>query len=379
MTLDEIRREIDNTDEALLQAFCRRMELAGEVAACKRGENLPLRHPEREQAILSRVAKEAGDFGGYARMLYSTLIDLSCSYQEQLLSAQGDLENDIGRALAATPVLFPTAGTVACQGVEGAYSSAAARRLFPAGDVMYFRSFEHVFDAVESGLCQYGVLPIENSSNGSVSAVYELMKSKRFHIIRSVRLNVHHQLLALPGTKLEDIREISSHEQAIGQCGAFLKSFPNVTVTVAPNTAVAAQTVAASGRHDTAAIASPQCAALYGLQPIADGIQNSDNNHTRFICIQKDLHIYPGANRISLMLSVPHRPGSLYQLIAKFSALGLNLTKLESRPLAGRDFEFLFYFDFEGSVQSPAVVSLLQSLARECEIFAFLGNYSEQV
>lgn len=379
MILDEIRVEIDKTDKVLLDAFCRRMELAGKVAECKRGQNLPLRHPERERAILSRVAKEAGEFSGYARMLYSTLIDLSCSHQEQLLTEEGELAEEIRRALAETPPLFPTDGTVACQGVEGAYSSQAACRLFPAGDILYFRSFEHVFDAVESGLCRYGVLPIENSSNGSVSTVYELMKSKKFHIIRSVRLNVNHQLLALPGTKLEDIREITSHEQAIGQCGAFLKGLPGINVTVAPNTAVAAQSVAQSGRHDIAAIASPQCAALYGLKPIAEHIQNNDNNHTRFICIQKDLHIYPGANRISLMLSAPHRPGGLYELIAKFSALGLNLTKLESRPLPGRDFEFLFYFDFEASVLSPEVVTLLQSLARECEIFAFLGNYSEQI
>ncbi len=379
MTLKELRTEIDKTDSLLLQAFCRRMELAGEVAECKRGQNLPLRHPAREREILSRVASEAGEYGAYARMLYSTLIDISCSYQEQLLTEDSTLGEEIRHALSTTPALFPTSGTVACQGVEGAYSSAAACRLFPAGNIMYFRSFEHVFDAVEKGLCQYGVLPIENSSNGSVSAVYELMKSKKFHIIRSVRLNVHHQLLALPGTRLEDIREITSHEQAIGQCGAFLKGLPQVTVTVSPNTAIAAQTVAQAGRHDFAAIASPQCAALYGLKPVADHIQNSDNNHTRFICIQKDLHVYPGANRISLMLSAPHRPGGLYELIAKFSALGLNLTKLESRPLPGRDFEFLFYFDFEGSVLSPEVLTLLQSLSRECEIFAFLGNYSEQV
>ncbi len=379
MTLDEIRREIDQTDQTLLAAFCRRMELAGEVAKVKQAENLPLRHPAREREILARVSEEAGAFAPWARVLYSTLMDVSCSYQEQLLTEEGALAQDIRHALEITPPLFPNNGIVACQGVEGSYSAQAACRLFPAGNLMFFRSFEHVFDAVERGLCRYGVLPIENSSNGSVGAVYELMKSKRFHIIRSVRLSVAHQLLALPGTKLEDIREITSHEQALGQCGEFLKSLPQVTVTAAANTAIAAQRVAESGRRDIAAIASPQCAALYGLKPVTDHIQNSENNHTRFICIQKDMHIYPGADRISLMLSAPHRPGGLYELIAKFSALGLNLTKLESRPIPGRDFEFLFYFDFEGSVRSPQVVTLLQALSLECETFAFLGNYSEQV
>ena len=376
--LNEIRAAIDQTDEALLQAFCRRMELAGEVAAYKKAHHAPLRHPEREREILAKVGEAAGEFSGYARMLYSSIFDISCSYQEQLLTDEGALSADIRRALEETPALFPTGGVIACQGVEGAYSSQAAQRLFPTGNLLYFRTFEHVFDAVESGLCQYGVLPIENSSNGSVSAVYELMKSKHFHIIRSLRLGIYHQLLALPGTTLEDIREITSHEQALGQCGAFLKTLPHVTITTASNTAVAAQTVAASGRRDLAAIASPLCASLYGLAPIADHIQNNDNNHTRFIVIEKGLHIYPGANRISLMLSAPHRPGGLYELIAKFSALGLNLTKLESRPIPGRDFEFLFYFDLEASVLSPEVLTLLESLSHDCETFAFLGNYSEQ-
>lgn len=377
MKLDDIRREIDKTDDELVAAFCRRMDLVAQVAAAKKEGSITLRHPERERAILSRVAKEAGDYGEYARVLFSTLIDLSCSYQGQLAAGEGPLVAEIREALNTSPALFPKGGTVACQGVEGAYSGQACTRLFPEADILFFRSFENVFDAVESGLCQYGVLPIENSSNGSVSAVYELMKSKQFHIIRSTRLCVHHQLLALPGVALSDIREITSHEQAIGQCSAFLHDLPDVTITSAENTAVAAKTVAESGRRDLAAIASPSCAALYGLKPVADNIQNSQNNYTRFICISKDLRIYAGANRISLMLSAPHRPGGLYELIAKFAALGLNLTKLESRPMVGRDFEFLFYFDLEASALSPEVLRLMDELSRTCEIFVFLGNYSD--
>ncbi len=377
MTLDEIRNEIDRTDDELLRAFCRRMELVAEVAKAKQAEGLPLRHHERERAILSRVAKEAGDYSGYARILFSTLFDLSCSYQAQLTEEHGPLAGEIQAALGKSPALFPKDGVVACQGAEGAYSEQACERLLPNADILYFRRFENVFDAVDSGLCQYGILPIDNSSNGSVSAVYELMKSKHFHIIRSTRLCVHHQLLALPGVKLSDIREITSHEQAIGQCSNFLETLPQVTVTPAANTALAAKAVAESGRRDLAAIASPACAALYGLKPIADDIQNSQNNYTRFICITKELRIYQGANRISLMLSAPHRPGGLYELIAKFAALGLNLTKLESRPMVGRDFEFLFYFDLEASALSPEVLNLLDELSRSCEIFEFLGNYSD--
>ena len=156
-----------------------------------------------------------------------------------------------------------------------------------------------------------------------------------------------------------------------------MKSLPNVTVTAAPNTAVAAQRVAESGRRDLAAIASPQCAALYGLTPIADHIQNSENNHTRFICIQKDMHIYPGADRTSIMLVTPHKPGALYRLLSRFNALGINLLKLESRPIPDRDFEFMFYFDLETSIYSSEFVRLICELDTICEEFRYLGSYSE--
>ena len=174
-----------------------------------------------------------------------------------------------------------------------------------------------------------------------------------------------------------DIREIVSHEQALGQCADFIKSLGDVRVTVCSNTAEAARAAAESGRNDIAALASPDCASLYGLSVLKTSVQNSDNNHTRFICISKDIEVYPGANRISLMLTLPHRPGSLYRMMARFAALGLNLTKLESRPIEGLDFEFMFYFDIEADVCAAPVLGLLGDLDRAPETFNFLGAYSE--
>ena len=306
-------------------------------------------------------------------------MDVSRSYQERLTAKGGVISETITDALKNTPPIFPKHGTVACQGVEGAYSQLACDKLFTAPSISYFKNFEGVFAAVEQGLCEYGILPIENSTYGTVNEVYDLMKNYRFHIVRSIKLKVDHSLLVLPGTELKDVKEIFSHEQAIGQCSEFLKAHSGIKVTVCDNTAAAAKMLHESGRHDAASISSAGCANLYGLKKLDTRVQNTDGNFTRFICISKKAMIFPGADRISLMLSLPHRPGSLYSLISKFSVLGLNLTKLESRPIAGSDFEFMFYFDIEASVYSPAVLALLDELSDSPELFVFLGSYSKLI
>lgn len=380
MKLEDIRKDIDNVDSQICQLFKERMDLALEVAKTKEENNLAVANVSREKEILHRISEEIGEpLDSYARILFSTLFDLSRSYQNNYLSRVSDIGDRIKKALEETPKLFPKKAVVACQGVQGSYSQAACDKLFEVPSTMYFNSFEGVFNAVEKGLCQYGILPLENSSYGSVGTVYDLMKNYNFHIVKSIRLRVNHSLLAKPGAQLKDVKEIFSHEQAIGQCGEFLKTLKDVKITVCENTARAAKMVAESDRNDVAAICSRDCIELYGLESLNNNIQVSDNNYTRFICISKNLEIYPGANKISLMLSLPHKPSSLYHMIAKFSALGVNLTKLESRPVPGSDFEFMFYFDMEASVYSPEVVNLLGQLENQPEIFVFLGSYSETI
>ena len=187
------------------------------------------------------------------------------------------------------------------------------------------------------------------------------------------------ELLALPGVKMEDITEIYSHEPALGQCSKFLTGLNGVRVLPCDNTPMAAKMVAEKGDRHAAAISSHPCAALYGLTCLNDSIQDSDNNYTRFICISKKLEIYPGADKTSLMVVLPHRPGSLYQILARFYALGLNLIKLESRPLPDREFEFMFYFDLETSVYSDAFLRMVDDLSAICEEFQYLGSYSEVI
>ncbi len=375
MQLKDLREQIDSIDDKILDLFVKRMETVEKVTEIKKEQKLPVLNSAREREILNRIASACPEkFEVYSRVLFSTLFELSRSYQNGI-TVESNLEEVIKGAIVDKE--FPSKAMVACQGVEGAYSQLATDKLFPLANILYFRHFEGVFSAVEKGLCKYGLLPIENSSYGSVNEVYDLMRNHKFYIVRTIKLHVSHNLLAKKGVKLENIKEIFSHEQAIGQCSEFLRAHPEIKITVCENTAVAAKTVAESDRTDIAAISSANCANLYGLGVLSQRIQNSDNNYTRFICISKEPEIYQGANKISLMLTLPHKPGALYSLMSKFNSLGVNLSKLESRPIVGSDFEFMFYFDLDASVTDKKVVKLLCDLDSSSELFVFLGAYLE--
>ena len=378
MSLEEIRKEIDLIDTELAQLFKKRMDCAKRVAEIKKSENKAILNRTREREIISRVTEITGkEIESQTKVLYSTLFDLSRSYQMQHITGAGSMEEKIKNALKNTPSIFPKKAVVACQGIEGAYSQLVCDRLFSLPSIMYFNDFEGVFSAVENGLCEYGILPIENSSYGSVNKVYDLMKKYKFYIAKSIKFRVNHALLVKKGANLSSNTEIFSHEQALGQSTEFLKNFPSAKITICENTALAAKMVAESQRCDVAALSSKDCAAIYSLEIADENVQDSDNNYTRFICISKDLEIYPGADKISLMLTTSHKPGALYELISKFSALGLNLTKLESRPIPGTDFEFMFYFDIEASIYDEQVIKLLSSLSEDSFQFTFLGSYTE--
>ncbi len=380
MNIDEYRNRIDRIDKQLVTLFCERMDTASDIAAWKKEQKRPVFDPERERQKLLEVASSVPEeLREYTASLYSLLFELSRSYQNRLLGTASELTAQIQGAIDETPALFPSDASVACQGVAGAYSQIACDRLFKRPAVLYLSSFDAVFSAIESGLCRYGVVPLENSTAGSVNAVYDLMMNHNFRIVRSVRIKVDHCLLVNPGTRREEIREIYSHQQAISQCEKYLQSFPNARVIPCENTAVAAKMVAQAGRRDAAALSSHSCGKIYGLSCLESSVQDMDNNFTRFICISKKLEIYPGADRTSLMAVLPHEPGSLYKLLSRFYALGLNLNKLESRPLPNRNFEFMFYFDLETSVYSPQFLQLMGEMPTLCEEFSYLGSYSEVI
>lgn len=380
MDLSKIRQSIDVIDDKIAELYGERMQLVKQVSDAKKQSGKATFDPDRERNILLRVTDKVDEnMQVYLKRVFETMFETSKAYQTMNAEYTTELGEKIKAAIKKGEQVFPAKAKVACQGVAGAYSGIAADRMFELADITYFKNFDGVFQAVEKGLCKYGVLPIENSSAGSVNQVYDLMKAHKFYIVKGLRVSVNHNLVANKDTNLKDIKEIFSHEQALSQCKHYLEKFPFAKITACPNTAVAAKMLAESGRKDAAALSSRECADLYGLKLLETNVQDSDNNYTRFILIAKEMEFYKDANKISIMTTLPQNsPGSLNKLLSKFSNLGINLTKLESRPIVGSSFEFMFYFDFECDINDKGVQNLLIELDNSTEQFTFLGAYSEK-
>lgn len=379
MDLSAVRSRLDEIDGELLDLFIERLRLAADVAAAKATTGKAVFDPARERQKLARVAARTPDaYEPQALALFSLLMSMNKAEQLRILKAGGaqSRASQMRRALLPADTPFPGVATVVCQGVEGAYSNIAATRAFRVPDIMFVRSFEEVFRTVLAGKATYGVIPLENSTAGSVTAVYDLFARYPAHIVRAVRVKIDHNLLAKPGVRREDVREVWSHEQALAQCADYLAGL-DVEVHVCPNTARAAELVAQSDRTDVAALSSALCANLYGLEVIEADVQDSDANYTRFAVIGSRPEVFPGATRTSLMLTLPHEPGSLYRVLERLYALDINMVKLESRPIPGRDFEFRFYFDLDCPVGSPALDTLLDALDDIADEVWYLGSYAE--
>ena len=379
MNLEHLRGEIDRVDDELVALLERRMGLAMEVAQTKLESGEDVHQPVREAEVLARLCGTKPELQAVLKTIYGGIFQASRAQQHGLFAqiVESSLQRDIAAAMERGQKPWPTQASVACQGIEGAYSHIAARNLFEQPRMMSMRDFDAVFRAVEQGLCRYGVLPIENSTYGSVTAVYDLLRKHKCSIVRALRLPVRHCLLSSERF-LKDVREIYSHEQAIRQCAAFLERMGDrVTVHVCENTAVAAQRVAQSESPGAAAISSEECAELYGLNVLKSDIQSLPQNETRFICIARQPEIRPGANKSSLALALQHRPGSLAALLQLLAGMGVNLTKLENRP-AGSEFDVIFYLDMECDAARPEHARVLEELQRHSESFQFLGSYTEE-
>lgn len=377
-TIEELRKNIDQIDDKLAKLYIERMENCKEIGLLKARSSSAVNVPGREKEIINRITSitEDEDIKIYLKQLYENIFFQSKAYQSKSGIVNSAIADKIRNCYNDVKKDLPVSATIACQGVEGAYSGVAAEKLFAISDISYFKSFDAVFSAVDKGLCEYGVLPIENSYAGSVSQVYDLIKKHSFYIVKSIKLQVSHVLATKKAVKFSDVKTVYSHEQALSQCSDYIKKH-NLSTVAVENTAVAGRFVAESDRDDIAAICSEECAKLCGLKILEKGVQDSSNNFTRFICISKDMQILNGADKISVVTSLENKPGSLNKMLSRFAAQGLNLTKLESRPIPNCQFEFLFYFDFEGQVNNEGIVNLIAELDNNSDKFMFLGCYKE--
>ena len=375
--LDEIRKEIDVIDDQLVALYLKRMETVRQVAEAKTDGNIAVNDSGRENAVVYRLTKDLpDDMKLYVNELYKSIFQTSKSYQAALMNKTSATVDRLEELLKAPLPQLPVSATIACQGVKGANSGATAQKLFPICDITYCKNFEGVFAAVEKGLCEFGVLPLENSTAGSVSEVYDLMKKHHFYIVKSARVRIEHCLVAKQGVGLKGIKKVISHPQALSQCAEYLKKL-GVDIEPVESTALAAKIVSEGDDSTLAALCSAECSKVYGLNILERSVQDSPVNSTRFICIAKNLTIYNGAYKISVMMSISHNPGSLNSLLGKFAAQGLNLVKIESRPIPNSEFEFMFYFDFEGDVADKKVRNLIAELENGSDRFVFLGVYKE--
>lgn len=373
--LGEIRADIDRIDNEIIRLFTERMDCAKEVGIYKKANDAPVLNQDRENEILDSVEARGGEYGSHARLLYSNIMELSRALQHNIVGSGKALKAVIANAEST----LPSKGIkVGYQGIKGANGHEATLRLFPDGVAVNYKTFADVFSAVDKGEVSCGVLPVENSTAGSVSSVYDLILQHRFYIVGALDLPIDYCLAGLKQSELADIEKVWSHPQSLSQCANYIAK-NNFTSTPCSNTAIAARDVAIEKRLNVAAICSYKAAEEHGLKILDNHLQDNDLNTTRFIVISKKLYIPENANKISLCFSLPHVTGSLYSLLCRFNSLGLNLTKIESRPIKDEGFEYLFYLDFSGNVHSENVIALLSQLSEEMPEFSFLGNYCETV
>ena len=263
---------------------------------------------------------------------------------------------------------------IICQGVPGAYSHSAAKKLFPALEPVFLPGFRDVFEAVKNGDGDYGVVPVENSDAGSVAEVYDLIMRHRMYIVGAADIPIRHCLCRAKGTG--EVKKVISKQEALAQCTAYLAEH-NIKAEPYSNTAAAAKFIAQEKPEGLGAVCSADAAEAYGLEIVAADIQNTDNNCTRFVVIAREAVLPDDADKISLCFSLPHMTGSLYRTLERFAVNGLNLTKIESRPIPERNFEYDFYLDFTGNIHDEKTLALICALSDEMPRFSFLGNYKE--
>lgn len=372
MDLGEIRKKIDEINDKILDLFIERMNLATDVAKYKAANNMAVFQRDREKAIIDSVkGKTPEELKKSAAFLFMNIIDISKVSQINAITSDYNIE--FTKSRKERPA-------VAAQGIEGAYGHAAALKLFSNGSISFYASFQEVFNAVENGDVDYGIIPIENSTAGEVTVNMELLERHNVYICDTTTVECAHVLAAKRGVSEEDIKIVFGHEQAIRQCTEYLESRSGLTVIPYHNNAAAAKMVAENASSELGCICSEECVEMHGLAVVHKNIATDPNNCTRFICISKGVEVYDGANTIAVSVSIPNISGALYRLLTKFAVNGLSMSKIQSKPLpteVKKRFpdEYMFYIEFNGSLHEPKVSKLLKNFEDELNYFKFHGNF----
>lgn len=375
MDLKDLRKQIDEIDSSLVELYEKRMEVSSAIADYKIANGKKVYDREREIEKIKTVKGLAhSDFNRIGvEELFSQIMSMSRKLQYQKLSEQGA---SLRLPFIQIDSLTDSAKRVCYQGAEGAYSEEATIRFF-GRDVNSFHvdTFRDAFGALEDGSADYAVLPIENSTAGIVSEVYDLLTEYENYIVGEQIIDIKHCLLGVPGAKLEDITTVYSHPQSLMQSARFLTEHADIRQISMKNNAFAARKVAEDKDKTQAAIASRRAGEVYGLEIIKEAINQAESNSTRFIVVTNQKVFLKGAGKISLCLEIPHEAGSLYHIMSHFIYNGLNMTKIESRPIEDRNWEYRFFIDFDGNLEDSAVKNALRGLREEAKMMKILGNY----
>lgn len=375
LDLQEIRKKLDGIDKEIVSLYEKRMDLCRQVAEFKIGTGKPVYDGEREkqklEAVKSMVQDEDNRQG--AEELFSQLMTISRRLQYRLLAENGK-SPDTG--FCPVEEIRTAGARIVYQGVEGAYSHEAAMKYFgQEADLFHVNTWEEAMKAVEGGTADYAVLPIENSSAGAVSDNYDLLIKYHNYIVAEVMLPVSHALLGVPGSSVEQIRTVFSHPQALMQCSEYLNSHEGWKQISVENTAVAAKKILEEGDVTQAAVASEGAGERYGLTALETEINYNRDNVTRFIVVAKKPVYWKGAGKISLCFELPHKSGSLYNMLSNFIYNNVNMVMIQSRPIPGRNWEYRFFVDIEGNLADAAVNNALTGIANEAANLRILGNY----
>ncbi|WP_242964879.1 prephenate dehydratase [Scatolibacter rhodanostii] len=369
--MNAVRKEIDEIDSELIPILVKRFSLSARVAETKRTFHMPVFDMAREKTILEKVKERTGENGDFVSAVYASIFSSSRAKQNLML-ASGQSIRDMGKN---APAIVPKSNVkVLCQGVQGAYAHQAARLFFNNDCIHFSSTWENLFTAVEERSVDFAVVPVENSAAGSVNDVYSLIMKYRLYIVGAAEIKIKHCLAAK--TAESTIKRVISHPQALSQCSNYIDK-NSLQAESFSNTATAAKFVAEQKDSALAAICSKEAAEKYGLTILQEEIQNTEHNATRFIVISHEPYLPKGAKKISLCFSLPHTPGSLSTILSQFSMQGLNLTKIESRPIPEKKFEYDFYLDFTANFHDLNTQNLICALSDELPRFSFLGNYEE--